>query len=117
MLAHRLRHRIRFEQPVEDQDATTGAVTACWETAWLGTKPLDDVPAEVLTGPGREVAQDGTKLAEVAARINLRWFPGLSAKWRIVWDNRIFTIASIDTDATGRFEYRLKCAEGISDGG
>mgnify|MGYP000893266274 CR=1 FL=1 len=117
MLAHRLRHRITVQELVEVQDTNTGAITRGWETAILedGTI-LDAVPAEVLTGAGREFVQSGATQGEIAARINMRWFPGLTQKMRILWDTKVLNIESIETDITARQEYRLKCVAGVSDG-
>ena len=117
MLASRLRHRIEFQGLVEEQDSETGEVLLSWQTAYLDSDTLlSDVPAEVLTGPGREFRESGTKQAETTARINLRWFPGLSPEWRILWDGRVYNITSIETDITGRREWRLRCIDGVSDG-
>ncbi|HAR44693.1 MAG TPA: head-tail adaptor protein [Nitrospiraceae bacterium] len=117
MLAHRLRHRVEFQELVEEQDSETGASVLTWVTAFLDSDtPLDSVPAEVLTGPGREFRESGTTQAETTARINLRWFPGLSSEWRLLWDGRVYNIGSIETDATGRREYWLRCTDGVSDG-
>lgn len=117
MLANRLRHRVAVQELVETQNSTTGAVTRAWENVLLDSSTeLDAVPAEVLTGPGREFMQSGSTQNEIAARINLRWFPGLTQKMRIVWDGNVYNIQSIETDATARREYRLKCIAGVSDG-
>ena len=110
MLAYRLRHRVTVQELVEVQDTTTGAVTRAWENVYA------DVPAEVLTGAGREFVQSGATQGEIAARINMRWFPGLTQKMRILWDTNIYNITSIETDATARQEYRLKCSSGVTDG-
>ena len=110
MLAYRLRHRVTVQELVEVQNTTTGAVTREWEDF------LADIPAEVLTGAGREFVQSGATQSEIAARINMRWFPGLTQKHRILWDTNIYNILSIETDMTGRQEYRLKCKAGVSDG-
>lgn len=117
MDAQRLRHRIEFQELVEDQDSETGAVVQSWQTAYMDSDtPLDSVPAEVLTGPGREFRNSGTTQAESTARINCRWFPGLLPTWRILWDGRIYNIQSIETDATARREWRLRCIDGVNDG-
>ena len=110
MLAYRLRHRVIVQELVEVQNTTTGAITYEWENF------ISDVPAEILTGPGREFVQSGATQGQIAARINLRWFPGLTQKHRIVWDTNTYNIQSIETDITGRQEYRLKCVAGVSDG-
>lgn len=102
MLAHRLRHRIDIQQVAEEQDPETGAVGNVWVSLYT------NVPAEVLTGVGKEFVQSASLQAQYSARINLRWFPGLHTKMRIVWDGNTYDIVSIETDATARQEYRLK---------
>lgn len=115
MLAHRLRHRIAFQMQQQLQDVD-GNNTISWVTAVAGGVEFLSVPAEVLTGPGREAVEAGSKQAEVAARINCRWFPGLNQSWRILWDDQVFNIVSKSTDASGRQEWRLICSAGLSDG-
>jgi len=110
MLSHRLRHRVAIQEQIETQDSTTGAYSVAWQNV------LSDVPAEVLTGAGREFGQSATTQGEIAARINLRWFPDLTYAMRILWDGKIFNIESIETDITARREYRLKCTAGVNDG-
>lgn len=116
MLAHRLRHRIEIQEQVEIKDPATGAVVVSWQTLQVGGRPMDQVPAEVLTGPGRELIAAGAKWGETTARINLRWFPGLTQKMRVLWDGRIYNIVSLETDLTGRQEWRLRCEDGVNDG-
>lgn len=116
MLTHRLTHRIAIQEATETQDTTTGAVSVSWGNATLGGVEMSAVPAEVLTGPGREFRESGAEQAETTARINTRWFPGLTSKMRIVWDGKTYNIKSIETDATGRREYRLRCTEGVNAG-
>lgn len=110
MLAYRLRHRVTIQYQAEAQDTNTGAVTTSWVNLYAG------VPAEVLTGMGREFQQSASTQAEIAARINMRWFPGLTESMRILWDGKVFNIHAIETDATARREYRLKCTAGVNDG-
>ena len=117
MEAQRYRHRVGFKEQVAAQDSETGAIERTWETVYLDSDtPLESVPAEVLTGPGREFNAADTKQAETSARINLRWFPGLLPSWRIEWDGRLYDILSIEVDRTARREYRLRCKEGVTDG-
>lgn len=110
MLAWRLTHRVDIEERVETRDESTGAISYAW------TPVAQGVAAEVLTGPGREMAGSGTKLAEASARINLRWFPGLRPDMRVVWDGQPMDIISIETDRTARQEYRLRVKAGVTDG-
>ena len=115
MNAGRLRHRITFERRVNTRE-DNGAWAVSWDSPIVAGARLFNVPAEVLTGPGRERLLSGAVHPEHTARIALRWFPGLEADWRILWDGRIYNIASIETDATGRLEYRLFCVAGPSEG-
>ena len=110
MLAHRLRHRVTIQQQVETQSSTTGAYSVAWVEVFA------NVPAEVLTGAGREMIEGDARQGELSARINMRWFSGLTQKMRVVWQNVPYNITSIETDVTGRREYRLKCVAGLNDG-
>lgn len=115
-IAPRLRHRITFQKQVQARNSD-GVLTVEWENVWLNSeRELVNVPAEVLTGPGREAVRSGQMQSDTAARINCRWFPGLSSAWRILWDDRIFNIGSFDTDKTARREWRITCTEGLNDG-
>lgn len=117
MLSHRLRHRVAVQEQVETQDPNTGALSVSWQNVTLsGGTVLNNLPAEVLTGPGKEIFQAEARQGEIAARINTRWFPGLTQKMRIVWEGQNFNIQSIETDVTARREYRLKCVAGVNDG-
>lgn len=110
MLAQRLRHRITIQQKQEEFTTYGEGVGYVWTTY------AADVPAEVLTGPGREFQAADAKQSETTARIALRWFPGLLPDMRILWDGRVFDIQSMETDATARREWRLRCVDGVKDG-
>lgn len=117
MNAQRYRHAVTFQEKVEEQNSETGDITHTWATASLDSETeLVDVPAEVLTGPGREFNAADAKQAETTARINLPWFAGLLPTWRVLWDGKVYDILSIETDATACREYRLRCKEGLTDG-
>lgn len=116
MLSYRLRHRVEIQETVEVRDPETGGVKTSWQTLVVGATAMNSVPAEVLTGPGRESRAAGAVQAETDARINLRWFPGLNQKMRILWDGRVYNIDGMATDRTGRQEWRLTCKEGVNDG-
>lgn len=123
MLAHRLRHRIELQrnaEPSRDENGYALPGSGGWRTVRLsnGTE-LGSVPAEVLTGPGREFQGGATLQSEASARINIRWFPADErdmAAWRIVWDGRIYNIISVETDATARREWRLRVVYGPTEG-
>jgi len=112
-LTGRLRHRITIQEPVEEQDSETGAYSLSWEDIYTS------VPAEVLTGPGREFYASASKQAEIAARITVRWLDADSldlCKCRILWEGRTFNISSAETDATARREWRFRCEDSRTDG-
>lgn len=119
--AARYRHRIAIQERVESQDSETGDITSVWASLSIGSssssQELDDVPAEVLTGPGREFQAANAKQSETDVRVNMHWFHGLTTAHRVVWQDQPYDITSIETDATGRREYRLRCKAGVNDGG
>lgn len=111
MLAQRLRHRVTVQHQVPEYTSGGEEVGYVWDEF------LEDVPAEVLTGPGREFNAADAKQAETTARMTLRWFPGLLPDMRILWDGRVFDIiGEPETDITGRMEWRLRCKGGVNDG-
>ena len=117
MLSYRLRHRVAVQENIPTQDPASGEMLPSWGNVVIDSSTeLDAVPAEVLLGPGKEFAGEGATQAQIDARINLRWFAGLTQAMRILWDGRIFNIESIETDLTGREEWRLKCSAGVSEG-
>ena len=81
-----------------------------------------NVPAEVLTGPGREGVAAGAERAETDARIHFHWLPGVDMQMRVIWetepngDRPEYAIQSIEHDATNRREIRLRCVHGREDG-
>lgn len=116
MLSYRLRHRVEFQEPFEERNSESGNVETVWDTATANGVLLASVPAEVLTGPGREFHASGAKQSGDIVRVNLRWFPGLKTSWRIVWEGQAYNITSRETDITGRREWRLRAEGGVSDG-
>lgn len=123
MLHHRLRHRITFKAqggPIRDENGYPIPGSGGLQTVVLpdGTR-LEDVPAEVLTGPGKEWVGSGAPQSETSARINLRWFPANErdmAAWIVLWDGRVYNIQSVETDATARREWRLRVVDGPTEG-
>jgi SPP1 family predicted phage head-tail adaptor len=117
MQSYRLRHRIAIQEPIRAQNAVTGEITDTWVNYAIDSNTVfDAVPAEVLTGPGKEQRLSGADYASTDARINIRWFEGLNQAMRILWDGRIYNITSIETDITGRREWRIRATEGLNDG-
>lgn len=117
MQAQRYRHRVSFQRQIESQDSETGAITRTWETVQLDSDVLlDSVPCEFLTGPGREFNAADAKQAETSARANMRWFGTVEPSWRVQWEGLVYDILSVEYDATGRRETRLRLRQGVTDG-
>ncbi|WPG35136.1 phage head closure protein [Variovorax sp. EBFNA2] len=110
MLAPKYRHRVTIQDQVSVQDQSAGDETLQWVDVYV------DVPAECLTGAGREAIHAQTVEAPTDARINFRWLPGVEQRMRVVWDGANYNITGMDTDSTGRRELRLKCQKGLTDG-
>lgn len=105
------RHRVTIERKVTTRDPSDGSTVVNWMTF------IANVPAEVLTGAGRELVAANAEQAEITARINMRWFPGLTSQMRILWDGMVFAIAAPpETDSTARREWRVRCSDGLNDG-
>jgi SPP1 family predicted phage head-tail adaptor len=109
-LAARLRHRVTIERRVDSVDSETGATVYTWQSV------LEDVPAEVLTGPGRELRAAGGRQAEADLRVTLRAGEPIYATDRIVWRGVAYGIVSIEEDRTATREVRLVCKAGLTDG-
>ena len=109
-LAARLRHRVTIERRVDSVDTETGATVFAWQPV------AEDVPAEVLTGPGRELRAAGGRQAEADARITLRMAEPLMPTDRVIWRDVAYDIVSIEEDRTGTREYRLIVKAGLRDG-
>lgn len=110
MISSSLRNRVTVQSQVQTQDSTTGEIVVTWANF------VSNVPAEVLTGPGREFRDSSAGQSEVTARIKMRWFPGLLPTMRIVWGSTIYNIRAIATDATARKDYRVTCTGGVNSG-
>lgn len=116
MFSQRLRHRVAVQEMIETVDSTTGARSHVWQTITVDGVLMSAVPAEVLTGPGREFQSAAAKQAEVAARVAIRPFAGLTHTMRIVWQGNNFDITSIEYDPTGFRQCLLICKAGVNDG-
>ncbi len=103
------RHRIDLQVNNKTRTAN-GGFKDKWEDFAIG------VPAECLTGGGREPDAANSKRSEADLRVNFRWFEGVNSQLRLVWNGVIYDITSIDLDATARRECRLTCKTGLNQG-
>jgi SPP1 family predicted phage head-tail adaptor len=106
-----LRHRVTIERP-EELDAGAGSV----QTAWL---PVATVFASVEPLRGREFSDGRAVLADMDTRIRVRWAPGLdgmSEKWRLLHEGRIFNPYSVAHVGYGRELIEIMAKAGPSEG-
>lgn len=110
-LSPRLRHRITIQSVTVSRDSVTGFVGKVWVAF------ASDVPAEVLTGAGREATALGQQINTIAARITIRWIPGVVKGMRVLHGSDIYHVATQHTDATGRRWLTLVCTIGAVEEG
>lgn len=81
-----LNQRIRIERPVKTRNSL-GEQLVTWEefaTVWAAVEPLS----------GRELTSLRAELADVTARIRIRYRPGVLTEMRIVHGSAVYNIAS-----------------------
>lgn len=110
--AGNLRHRITIEKKmVTGRHPVTGTEITEWVPLWEG------VPAEVVPLSVREFVAAQSVQSKLAARIRIRWRPGVDASMRILHDGRIYNIEGVLPDPdSGRAYLTLPCSEGVNDG-
>lgn len=107
-LAARLHHRVSVHRRSETRDPTTGFAAVAW------TPVVERLPAEVLTGPGREAEARGQTQNEIAARITVRWHPSLKSPTglRVTHGDDLYHVETASFDATGRVSITFVCSTG-----
>lgn len=109
MLAPRLRHRIDIQQNTET--IIDGDRSYAWTTIHAA------VPADFLSGPGREFLAAEAIRAETAGRFVIRYLPGVTAEMRVLWEGLAWNIkAPPIIDATARRDMTLLVGAGVNDG-
>ena len=99
----KLRHQVCLQRPVDTQDEYGKSVTT-WEQ-------MARAHAAVQSASGTENVDNGQITAQVTHIVSLRYLPGLTPHWRVLWDGKILQIVEIKTDATARRWQTLKCSE------
>jgi SPP1 family predicted phage head-tail adaptor len=104
--ARDLNRPVRIERPVETDNGAGGKVVA-----WV---KVCDAWAKMRPGRGRETMIGGVLTAYTAEIITTRWFPGVTEKWRIVFEGRVFNIRDkADLEEMHQF-YEFACEEGVA---
>lgn len=98
--AGKLRHRIVIQQPVETQDAGTGAINVTWAdlaTVWAAIEPLS----------AREFVASQAEASQVSSRVVIRYRDDVTAKMRIhyVAKDIYFNIEGVLSDKDSGQEY------------
>lgn len=108
MNAGKLRHRITIQAPIErENDYGERAVT------WID---FASVGADIRPLSGRELVMAQQIESLVTTSIQMRFYPGLNPKMRIVYAGRIFEIASIINILERNRELNILCHEVVADG-
>lgn len=111
MRAGRLRHRITIQQLVagSPDQRGTGEPDEAWTdvtTVWGAVEPLQ----------GRALWAAQERHAEVSVSVRIRYLAGVTAKMRVVFENRYYEIEAVIDNRERHVEMELLCREGVSDG-
>ncbi|GKO57945.1 head-tail adaptor protein [Klebsiella pneumoniae] len=110
MQAGRLRHRVTLQEPVKEQNPTTGAVINTW-------RDVATIWADVSALSAREFIAAQASQGEITTRITIRYRAGVTRKNRILFRSAIYNIEGVLPDPRSGREYlTLPCSEGASDG-
>lgn len=85
--AGKLRNRVILQEPIRANDG--GQMVATWSAV------AADVPAAIEPLRGREAIVAKQVQATTTHKITLRYRAGVTAKMRIVWSGRVFSIDAI----------------------
>ena len=84
------RHVIDIQEATETRD-DFGAITQTWATV----EGLDNIRAAIWPISAREVLNKRQLELEITHRVNIYYFPDVTAKQRIKWGDRYFDIDSV----------------------
>jgi SPP1 family predicted phage head-tail adaptor len=101
MRAGALDQRIVIERLVEGYDELGQPIND-----WL---PIVTTWAEVSPLVGREFLAAAALVAEVTARIRMRYRPGITAADRVIHDGKVYGITSVADVHSSRRELQLQC--------
>ena len=108
--AGKLRHRVKFQAPGLVQDPVTGEMQPGWTdfaSVWASIEPLS----------ARDFIAAQANQSEVAARIVIRYRPGILPTMRILHRGKVYAIQGALPDTDSGLEYiTLPVSEGVSDG-
>jgi SPP1 family predicted phage head-tail adaptor len=110
MRAGKLRNHVTIQRAEYLQDPVTGEVTPSWVEVgkvWAAIEPLS----------AREFIAAAASQSEVAARVVVRYRPGITSAMRILHRGKVYNIQGVLADRDSGLDYlTLPCSEGVSDG-
>jgi SPP1 family predicted phage head-tail adaptor len=113
--AGRLRHRVKIQRRVDEQNETTGEMSVTWQNVapvWAAIEPLS----------AREFIQSQSTQAQIVARVVIRYRDGIDASMRLVHSRTgrpdvIYNIHGVLPDLDSGLDYlTLPCSAGVNDG-
>ena len=109
--AGQYRHRIDIQDWAAIRDQETGGFTEAWVTVF------ENVPARIAPASGREFLAAQAIQSEIAARIVIRYRPGLNAGQRILHNGDIYNVyAWLPDQESGRDYVSAPCSRGVNGG-
>lgn len=110
LLGARLRHRVSFDVLGVATRDSNGNLVRDWEPV----AALQNVPAEVLTGPGKESTPAAQPVSTIAARVTLRYQSDLADPYgmRVRFGAVAYHVETHYFDVTGRQWVTLVCSAG-----
>jgi SPP1 family predicted phage head-tail adaptor len=102
-----LRHQVKIQERVIQQDPVTGAAREFYRTKYEG------VPAAIEPISGREFLSADQVRAEVRAKITIRSGLDTSPKDRVLFQSRAYDIQAVLDDPTFKRHQELMCSEGV----
>lgn len=110
MQAGKLRHRITLQKPVKSQDNASGEMIDTWQD-------VSNLWAEVSPLSAREFVAAQAMQNAVTTRVKIRYRQDISAKYRILFRGKIYSVEGVLPDPDSGLEYlTLPCSEGTNDG-
>lgn len=109
--AGRLRHRVKLQRPVFQQDTLTGAMNKTWQD-------VSSVWAAIEPHSVKEFIASQTEESKVSCRIVIRYRDDVDYSWRVFYPrkNQYFNIEGVLSDKDSGLEYlTLPCSEGLRD--
>ena len=105
-----LRQQIQLQQPPTTGQDSFGALPATNDSDWT---TVATVWAKISTMTGRELYQAQRIAAEASHKVIIRYYPGVSDSWRVLFGTRKFDINAVLNLDERNAEMHLLCKESL----